>query len=54
MELNNVDNVIIPKIESYSEATPVSNFMDTKFKSRTTAPSMILGLSSKSVQAKFT
>ena len=37
----------IPKIESFSSSSPVNNFMDKNFKSRTTAPSMLLGLRTK-------
>ena len=33
----------MPQIDSYLESSPKNNFMDTKFKSRAPAPSMIVG-----------
>ena len=33
----------MPQINSYLKSSPKNNFMDTKFKSRAPAPSMIVG-----------
>ena len=49
LELDKVENNL-PQISSYSQSSPMKNFMDSSFKSRTSAPKMLLGLRTKKRQ----